>query len=353
MRKAENSPLPSSLQALVASGWPSFGRANFNHHGRSPDATLLLVIYIPVEEEADVNDVEYTDLYLLIIKQVEFALRQERLKFDRELLTSFEQWFKDITEESEETVERAVNVDAEASLGSGAPFLAKFLVKTMAQIKGGSKNKTTIRQILEKDVSRLRTDINLLLADGAQKVRDKYPERKVFLLILDGLDKCPPKVANRLFFEYAAQMQDLDCTIVYTVPIATLYSASGVGGSFGNPHVVPMVNVYQFDRDRVELDYKPEGLAAIGGLIERRVDVKAVFESPEGLLELSRASGGHLRHLMQLMRDGCIHTIGKGYSKIKSENVQYAVNQLQFRFERAIRREYYDGSIILTRQHHR
>jgi energy-coupling factor transporter ATP-binding protein EcfA2 len=100
-----------------------------------------LVLYLKADEEIDVNDLEYTDLYLIIIKQVEFALRQEKLQFDAELLKSFEDWFKEITEETEETVERAVNVGAEASLGSEAPFLAKFLVKTLAQIKGGSKDK--------------------------------------------------------------------------------------------------------------------------------------------------------------------------------------------------------------------
>jgi len=310
------------------------------------------VIYIRADEEIDVNDVEYTDLYLLIIKQVEYALRLEKLKFDSELQKSFEDWFKDITQETEESVEKSVNVDAEASLGSEAPFLAKFLVKTMAQIKGGSKNKTTIRQTLEKDVSRLQTDINLLLSDGASKLLGKYPDKKGFLLVFDGLDKCPPNVATKLFFEYAAQMQGLNCTIIYTVPIATLYSPRGVGGTFNNPHIVPMVNVYQFERDRLELGYELDGLNAMASVIEKRVNVDDVFESRDLLLELAKGSGGHLRHLMQLMRDSCTHAIGKGYSKIQDENIRYAIKQLQFRFERAIRREYYPelAQIAITKE---
>jgi hypothetical protein len=38
------------------------------------------------------------------------------------------------------------------------------------------------------------------------------------------------------------------------------------------------------------------------------------------------------------MRDSCTHAIGKGYSKIREENVRYAIKQLPFRFERAIHR---------------
>ena len=90
----------------------------------------------------------------------------------------------EITEETEETVARSVNVEAEATLGVDAPFLAKFLVKVLAQIQGSVTDKRRIRQLLTPEVSRLKTDINLLLADGSKKVREKFPEKKGILLIL-------------------------------------------------------------------------------------------------------------------------------------------------------------------------
>lgn len=109
------------------------------------------VIYLEVNEETDINDANYTDLYLIVIKQVEFALRKLGLKFDQRLLSSFEAWFKEITEENEESVEKSVSVESEASLEGGAPFIAKLMVKLLAQIKGSDKQKTTIRQTLESD----------------------------------------------------------------------------------------------------------------------------------------------------------------------------------------------------------
>jgi hypothetical protein len=80
----------------------------------------------------------------------------QRLKFDQKLLNSFENWFKEITEENEESVEKSVSVESEVSLEGGAPFIAKLMVKLLAQIKGSDKQKTTIRQTLEKDISRLK-----------------------------------------------------------------------------------------------------------------------------------------------------------------------------------------------------
>ncbi|GAA6622395.1 hypothetical protein [Scytonema sp. NUACC26] len=134
------------------------------------------VIYLEVNEETDINDARYTDLYLIIIKQVEFELRQLDLHFDSQLLKNFESWFKEVTKETEETVEKSVSIEGEATLGPRDPFIAKLLVKLLAQIKGSDKQKTTIRQTLEKDLSRLKADINLLLGDAYVKLRNKYPQ---------------------------------------------------------------------------------------------------------------------------------------------------------------------------------
>jgi Cdc6-like AAA superfamily ATPase len=300
------------------------------------------VIYLEVNEETDINDANYTDLYLIVIKQVEFALRKLGLNFDKRLLNSFENWFKEITEENEESVEKSVNVEAEASLEGGAPFIAKLMVKLLAQIKGSDKQKTTIRQTLEKDISRLKTDINLLLDDAYVKLRKKYPDFKGLLIIFDNLDRIPPEVADHLFFEYAAQLQELHCTIIYTVPISVLCSPKNPLSLFdGNPHIVPMVNIYQLDRNIANLDYNQLGLDAIASLVEKRVNIDAVFNSRAELLELAKASGGHVRQLMQMMRSACLTASTKKHPKILAEDVIYAIKQQQFSFERFIPNDHY------------
>ena len=300
------------------------------------------VIYLEVNEETDINDANYTDLYLIVIKQVEFTLRKLGLKFDQKLLNSFENWFKEITAENEETVEKSVSVESEASLEGGAPFIAKLMVKLLAQIKGSDKQKTTIRQTLEKDISRLKADINLLLDDAYGKLRKKYPDYKGLLIIFDNLDRVPPAVADHLFFDYAAQLQELHCTIIYTVPISILCSPKKPLALFdGEPHIVPMVNIYQFDRNVRDLNYNQIGLDTIASAIEKRVNVDAVFNSRAELLELAKASGGNVRQLMQLMRSACLTASTKNHPKILAEDVIYAIKEQQFSFERFIPEEHY------------
>ena len=300
-----------------------------------------LTIFLNVEEETDINDVEYIDIYLTVIRQVEYALRQLKVNFDQELLKSFETWFRDITKESEETVQRSLNTEAEIQLGGEAPFLAKLLFKLTGQIKNSTSEKTTIREKLIKEVTRMKADINLLLADGFKKLRSKFPQYKGILVILDNLDRCPPEVSNKLFFDYAAQLQELHCTIIYTVPIDILYSPRGLNNSFGDPHIVPMVGIYELDRDRYPLGDNKTGLDAVAAIIEKRVDVSAIFASRNELLDLVKISGGHVRQLMQLMQRACITASGRDHDKIQPDDVDYAVKQLQFSYERFTPKKYF------------
>jgi energy-coupling factor transporter ATP-binding protein EcfA2 len=301
------------------------------------------VIYLEANEETDINDARYIDLYLIVIKQVEYELRKLGLSFDAGLLRGFEDWFKEVTRETEKTVESSVSLTGEVTLSSAGivPFIAKLLVKLMAQIKGSDKQKTTIRQTLEQDISRLKADINLLLDDGLRKLRRKLPNCKDFLIIFDNLDRIPKGVSDHLFFDYAAQLQELHCTMIYTVPIAALYSPRNMSNTFGSPNIVPMVNIYQFERDRCDLAYNEPVLEKMASVIEQRVDVEAVFADRQSLLELVRMSGGHVRQLMQMMQTACLTASTRGHAKIEVDDVLYAVNKAQFEFERLIPAEHY------------
>lgn len=313
------------------------------------------IIYIDATLDTDVNDAAYTDIYLIVLKWVGYVLRQERLKFDAELLKNVEDWFKEVTNETEESVEQSVSLQGELTLNAevsdkGLPllptFLAKLVVKLLAQIRGSAKEKKTIRQTLSKDISRLQSDVNLLLADAFSKWKQKFPQCKGFLFVFDNLDRSPVDVANHLFFDYASQLKELHCPIIYTVPISVVYSPQNVNNTFENYHIIPMINIYRYDvRDRSgkEPDYDDKGLDAIASLVEKRVDVNAVFESRDGLMELAKASGGHVRQMMQMVRKA-IENARSGSvrrTKVTAEDVIYAINQEQFNFERIIPTEHY------------
>ena len=299
-----------------------------------------LTIFLDVQEETDINDLEYIDIYLMVIRQVEDTLRKLKITFDKQLLKSVEDWFKEVTKESEQSVALSLDTEASASLVA-APFFAKLLFKLKGVIKNSSSQKTIIRETLKKEVTRMKGDINLLFGDGLKKLRTKFPHYKGFLVIVDNLDRCPPEVSNKLFFDYAEQLKELHCSMIYTVPISVLYSSKGLSNSFDDPHIVPMVNIYQLDRNVFPLPYRQDALDAVAKIIEKRVDVNLLFHSRHELMELVKASGGHVRQLMQLTQRACLTASGRNHTQILAEDVEYAIKQLQFSFERTMNKKYF------------
>jgi len=216
---------PGEFDTILFTGHRGCGKSTELKRIQSQCENAYRVIYREFDWERDVNDAEYTDIYLLFIKKVADDLTELRLKFDPKLLDSFEAWFKDVTEETEATVQSSVSIETEASAGAEIPFISKLATKLIAQIRGSSQQKKVSRETLGRNLSRWQTDINLLLKDAFDKLKRQDPDRypKGFLVIVDNLDRIPPSVGNHLFFDYAPQLQELDCTIIYRVPISVIY----------------------------------------------------------------------------------------------------------------------------------
>jgi energy-coupling factor transporter ATP-binding protein EcfA2 len=324
------------FSSLLFTGHRGCGKSTELHHLQSHWEKSYRVIYMEVDEQTDINDVAYTDLYLLVVKYVEYSLRSIGLQPDRGIVKDIEDWFCEVTDENVAKVESSVSISGEVTLSATAPFLAKLMVKLLAQIKGASEQKSTIRKVLERDFSRLKANVNLLLDDCLRKLQAHDPHCKGILLIFDNLDRCPPSVANRLFFDYAPQLQELHCSVIYTVPISVLYSPNSISNGFSKRYIVPMLGVYEYERDRDELAYKEDRLKVVANIVDRRVDISKVFKTEADLLNLVRASGGHVRHLMQMMREACLTAIGRGHTQVEADDILYAINQLQFDFERQV-----------------
>jgi hypothetical protein len=306
-------------------------------------------IYIEAEEELDLNDANYTDIYLVIIRKLEAELRGLKMAFNVELLRSFEIWFKEITEESEESVEKSIKVEAIAEAGATIPFLSKLMTKLLATIKGSSQQKISIRQTLERNVSRLQSDLNLLLMDAHRKLRSEYPEKNGFLFIFDNLDRVTPAVAEHLFVDYALQLQELNYFGIYTVPISVIYSGANLSNSFGSVNLMPMINIYQYDRDTVDLDIDEVGINSLQKVLEKRMDLDQIFDSEEVIQALLKASGGHIRQLMQLSRGAILQALTRQHDRVMLEDAETSIRKEQHNFERLIHKESYPRLVEVYR----
>jgi hypothetical protein len=157
-------------------------------------------------------------------------------------------------------------------------------------------------------------------------------------LIFDNLDRVPPKVGEHLFLQYANQLREINSVVVYTVPISVIYTGANYANTFGNLNVMPMVNIYQYDPEPLDLAYDETGLTALEELLAKTCRCRDSFCQSRSPVAGDQLSGGHVRQLMQLMREICLLTHG---NRITLDDVTRAAAKEKNNFERFIPRDHY------------
>lgn len=289
----------------------------------------FFVVYFEADQEdIDVNDVDFPDLLLAIVRQVGKALRErEKVKLRPSWLSRF------------------VN-DLKRFLGSEVEFeqleLDVQIAKFTATIKSSPDARHKIREALEPSVSNLIQAANDLLDEAVTRLKVKgYRD---LVLVVDNLDRIVLRdlegggtTHERLFLNRGAQLHALRCHVVYTLPISMVFSpkATALMNVFGRrPDVLPMVKVTNPDND----NDNPDGMEALREIVSKRLIAANVaesiaFDSCDTQDYLCRMSGGHIRNLLILIRSACT---AAGTLPLTHRVVEQAVRGMSNDFERAL-----------------
>lgn len=289
-------------------------------------------LYLDVHEFLDVEDVDYTDLFLLVSRQLLDKLQEHKIKLNSNLLTDVENWFRSVTKETEQTVELSAGVTTEAKMGIDIPFLARLLAKLTADAKAGSSRKVTTRQELDTYFKGLLNNTNTLLASASQALgQGGYPSQ--LLIIVDNLDRVPPEKSEKLFFSHGSQLQTLHCHAVYTVSLDTYYSQRGLDTVFPNHVILPNVKLRATKSDRGP---SQKGIDLLIEIIRRRLDTNVLLDPPTLTQVFVELSGGSVRQLIRLLREAVLSAQSRGLTYIDHDATQDAAQALRQDFQRIL-----------------
>jgi hypothetical protein len=265
------------------------------------DSKGSFVVYFEADEEdVDVNDVDFPDLLLAIIRQVGKALREgPKVELRPTRLSGFIDNVKHLL--GTEVEFEKLDLDAK-------------IAKITATIKSSPNARHEIRKALEPNVSNLLSAANDLLDEAETRLRAQGYENLV--LIVDNLDRIvlrqlPDSQFNtheQLFINRGSQLAELRCHAVYTLPISLAFSpkVGALVNVFGRrPHVLPMVKVGEPGGADCAA-----GMDAMRAMVRSRLRVAnvtetAAFDAPGTLDYLCRMSGGHTRNLLVLLCSAC------------------------------------------------
>jgi hypothetical protein len=241
-------------------------------------------------------DADAIDLLLAIVAELAAALR-EHLKIDLSD-TYFQRRFAEIRDFLLSEVEAT-----EADL-----TLAGAKVK-LRRLKADETARAKVREALRPQVSTILAEINSLLDAARVKLQQDKRGFNDIILIIDNLEKIR-KVSNaaegfpsqkELFLEQYTKLTGFNAHVIYTVPLRLVRSADApqLNQRYDGLFILPAVKT----RDRAGKPFVT-GCTALSLLIARRIapaELDDVIDA-DALQFLLDYSGGHVRHLMLLMR---------------------------------------------------
>lgn len=238
----------------------------------------FFTVYLDVEDVIDLVEIDYLDVLLAIARAVEEQTRSRGFPLNDALLDDLYLWFADKVLEKTEKTDFESELQAKVQADGGIPLIARLLARFTAQIKTASSQRTTTRQVLERELPVFVDKLNALISDARRHVQ-KAGHIDI-VIIVDGLEKMHYRLVQQndesdasvlsratsthdmLFLHHAEQLKAPRCHLVYTVPISLAFNANlrDVFDIF----VIPMVKT------------NADGLAKLTEIIERRVNVAAV-----------------------------------------------------------------------------
>lgn len=258
------------------------------------------VVYFESSQSLDMADIDVTDILLAVAREVSQSLEAIKINLKPG-------YFQTLFTELGEFLQTPIELGGELSVG-----IAKITAKT----KDSPKLRGQLRQYLEPRTNGILESINKeLLKPATEKL--KQQGKKGLVVIIDNLDRVDNSLKpsghyqpEYLFVERGEQLNQLNCHVVYTIPLVLIFSnALGrLTNRFGvDPKVLPMVPVQlqdgsQFSQGVTLLQQMVMARAFPGVSWEQsRNLITEVFDSPDTLERLCLVSGGHLRNLLMLL----------------------------------------------------
>jgi hypothetical protein len=288
----------------------------------------MWVVHISVLDELDLNDLDYSDIVLLMALEILQSCLDKNLDLGPELRGRLEKWGRETEIIQQETSTAQAELEAKVEVAS-SPFWLRALIAVKGRLGKEDVTRRTIRENIKPKFSGL-----LAIIDDLQQTIFKDTGKRLVCLI-DGPDKASVETAENLFYRNGYSLSAPNCSIVYTFPVALQHSDefNQVRAYFTQDFPVPNFKVQVRDPNQpAEVKARQEGLEQLKQVIAKRVDPD-LFEA--GVLdELVAYSGGIPRTLIQLTQLACLRANTARSDKVTLGHVQQAIAKEQRGFQR-------------------
>lgn len=245
-----------------------------------------LPIMINVEQDLNLNNIEFSDIFILILEKIHQYLQENpAIKIDNILIGQLYNLLADTTktEENKNSYDISAGIDV------------NFFVKLRAGFKNHASTTTTIRTNIVTKFSELAQQFNTLVTAIQSQ------SKKTLLFIVDGTDKLNLEASEAIFLETASLITQLKSMFIYAAPIS-LPLGNNQTNIYYKVHRLPMIKVCENAQNAQSNIPYEENYQLLRDFAFKRLAEKW-FENPELVNRLIANSGGNPRHLLMLLEN--------------------------------------------------
>jgi hypothetical protein len=275
-------------------------------------------IHFSIRDEADINNLDFRDLLLIIGGQLYHQYRSKGGKLPEALLKELDQWRGQVEKHIDTTLASKMP-DAELEAG-----LEMFFAKLGAKIKLEPATRQVIHQVFERNITGLIDVINKITT--AIHAKEKRPP----LILVDDLDKPSLEVACKIFFDHRETIIQPICPIVYTVSSPLFY-----GPEFqairDQAVFLPNIKLHNQHKPK-ELD--EAGYDTLSEAVGRRINPALIDE--DALKFAAAMSGGVFRELIRILRNAIDRALEAERDRIVLSDVQGSAAEIRGEYRRIL-----------------
>lgn len=275
-------------------------------------------INFSIREEADILDLNFSDILLAIGGKMFRTYRQKGGDLPEQLIKDLNNWRGKVEKEI-----RTISVGRISGYEVGGSVDA-FFINAGLKMKLEPATRVELRQVIEKDITGLIDVINSIAMAIFQK------EKRIPLILIDDLDKPGLEIARAIFHDRREIMMQPNCVIVYTVSSALFYSKE-FDAIRDQAIFLPNINLHL----PLQLEnYDLEGYETLRKFVHTRMTADLI--QAQALEDAITYSGGVFREMARIMRTALGRARRRHATQIETSDVDWAATEIRNEYRRIL-----------------
>lgn len=276
-----------------------------------------------IDEELDMNNVEYMDILILQISKLLEKLKEKDINLGNHILENVYTWSQQRIEEVNKRTDS--KIDIESGGGAQTPSLLLNTFNLFSNIKasfsGGIERTDIVRTVFKNNFTEFTSTINTFFREVAQELRNNNIAQDI-LFVVDGIEKTmTADLRKKIIIDDSNRLKSINVNTIFTLPIE-LYRYKTTLKQFSEVISFPFIKLQEQDGS-----YIPEAKDKLKEFISKRVD-HTLFQSEEIIDKVVVLSGGSPRELLRIVKNASRNARLNYKKNIDKESLQATVKKL-------------------------